>query len=333
MLTAADIDADSLVPNLMDADWRHRLYVTIDAESGSTLPVSQAVYAVAGGAAGSSDDLRALIATLLADDRHDVIGGFLRNPSVPEDLLLELCDAGICIMDLGHLGRPRAVLERLVDRHQYPEAILTLGLDYYRDASVPASAFEAFIERFADHAWLFRTLAGGEPSGDDKLQAYERRVTRHVDAAAHHARYLATSIFRATHFEAFVRESPDPEVLVLLLAADLDDPEVLDVVLELATTHADPHLEAALRSHEARRVARSDDITLPELNRLVTGGDPNVLLLLARNPRTPTAVLDQLAVTNGTELARRIRQAATETLLRRRPRGVDPLASEGLPHE
>jgi hypothetical protein len=113
---------------------------------------------------GSGADLtHALIRQAFqAHRRHadaELIGWLLAHPEAPEDLLLELCDRGEYLDDLGHRTGPPRLLEKLAAQHRYPEAILTLGKGLYTDPAEPAAKLHAFLIEYRDLPWLFESLA------------------------------------------------------------------------------------------------------------------------------------------------------------------------------
>jgi hypothetical protein len=167
-----EIRPETLAAGLLDSGWRAELCAALAAEQGSNLPLNHAFSAAAPAMVTSPDQLRDIVERLLAEGRDELVDELVFHEQMPEDVLLSLCEAGRCVSALGHRGGPRRLLERVIELHGYAEAILTLGLDLYRDASVDAAVFEAFLERHRDHAWLRRTLAGIDPGDDRKRAAY-----------------------------------------------------------------------------------------------------------------------------------------------------------------
>jgi hypothetical protein len=94
------------------------------------------------------------------------------HPEAPEGLLLELCDRGLYLDDLGHRPGPRLLLEKMAAQHRYPEAILTLGKQLYTDPQESATALRQFLTEHRDSDWLFESLAQYDASAADKEQVY-----------------------------------------------------------------------------------------------------------------------------------------------------------------
>jgi hypothetical protein len=92
----------------------------------------------------------------------------LEHPEAPESVLLDFCDRGLFLDDLGHRPGPRRLLERLAAKHRYPEAILTLGKQLYTDPAEPVSALRAFLTEHRDSPWLFTSLAHQEARPPEK---------------------------------------------------------------------------------------------------------------------------------------------------------------------
>ena len=103
-------------------------------EQGPELPLSRAYELAARAALASPADLRRIVEVLAADGLEDGIDAFVPHPDMPEDVLLDLCEQGLCVSELGHRPLPRHVLRRVVELHAYPEAMLS------RSGGVPRAA-------------------------------------------------------------------------------------------------------------------------------------------------------------------------------------------------
>lgn len=127
--------------------------------------------------------IRSAVQQELAAQRHERLAWFGSHPSTPEDVLLELCDLGLCLNELGHRSGPRALLQRLASRHRYPEAVLTLATELYTSPTESAADFEVFANEHADNRWMLETLARLVGSCAKKRGALRTIVARHVDAS------------------------------------------------------------------------------------------------------------------------------------------------------
>ena len=175
-----ELEPNTLLDRLLDPSFRTKLLATIAAEQGSRLPVTNAYERAAAHASGSPDQFRTIIETLFVEDADDeLLRGLAGNSAVPEDLLLRLCEEGRCISELGHRPGPRVLLDRLIELHDYAEAILTVGLQLYRDETVSAEELESFLASHADHEWLLDTLANATPSDPAKAVELDAVLARH----------------------------------------------------------------------------------------------------------------------------------------------------------
>jgi hypothetical protein len=92
----------------------------------------------------------------------------LEHPEAPESVLLDFCERGLYLDDLGHRSGPRRLLERMATKHRYPEAILTLGRQLYTEPAESVSALRAFLAEHRDLPWLFTSLAHQEARPPEK---------------------------------------------------------------------------------------------------------------------------------------------------------------------
>lgn len=127
--------------------------------------------------------IRSAVHQELAARRHDRLAWFGSHPDTPEDVLLELCDLGLCLNELGHRPGPRALLQKLASQHRYPEAILTLASELYTSPTEPMADFEAFASKHADNRWMLETLARLGGSCVEKREALRTIIARDGDAS------------------------------------------------------------------------------------------------------------------------------------------------------
>jgi len=162
--------------------------------------------------------LRNVAHQLLHTGRLDDLPWICTHDSAPDDLLLELCDLGLYLDELGHRSGPRQLLERLADQHHYPEAIITLASNLYLDPNEPTDSFAAFISRHADSGWTLESLARLEPSSAAKADAFLTAVKNHPDAK----RIL--QVVESRRFESEAETATDPTAIERLYATR--DPRV-----------------------------------------------------------------------------------------------------------
>jgi hypothetical protein len=104
------------------------------------------------------------------------------HDSAPENLLLELCDRGMFLDELGHRKGPRRLLERLAEKHCYPEAIITLAVDLYTDANESPESLADFLGHHAECGWMLEMLAVLDPAPAAKADAFLATARNHPDA-------------------------------------------------------------------------------------------------------------------------------------------------------
>jgi hypothetical protein len=103
------------------------------------------------------------------------------QPGTPEATLFWLCDKQEFAAELGHRKGPRKVLEQIVERYGYPEAVLTLGRESYTASVVSDAEFADFLDRHVDDGWLLGTLARLDASSPAKDRALDEIIRRHPD--------------------------------------------------------------------------------------------------------------------------------------------------------
>ncbi|MFO0675274.1 MAG: hypothetical protein U0169_01990 [Polyangiaceae bacterium] len=258
------------------------------------------------------DQLRSLVVVLREEGRDELLEELLFHPDVPEDVLLALCEEGAFLGSLGHRRGPRALLERMAELHAYPEAIVSLGLQLYRNPDSTSAEFEAFTRRHGHDAWMVRSLAESDGSDPVKEAIYEGLLGGFPEATAFHARHLALSPgVSSDRLTAFLDRHDAPDLWVLLLATDFADEARRVLVETRAEKSADrPEVAAALHRVRSSREARSDDLGPERASELLASGDATVLLALAGNPRTPREILESFARAKSVPHARRLRELA-----------------------
>jgi len=166
---------------------------------------------------------------------------------------------------------------------------------------------------------MLRCLAEVDASEPAKDAAYEALLPGFSDPAAYRARHLARSgRFGVERLDAFLELHPDPWLLELLLATELEDPAKRTLVEARAGARADhAELAAALALHRARAQAAAPELSAETARSLFETGDAEVWLVLAENPGTPREILAELAKTRDQTHARHIRGRASVNLKRR----------------
>ena len=98
--------------------------------------------------------------------------GFVPILMLLKTLLLELCDQGRCLDELGHRKGPRRLLEKMAEQHRYPEAIVSLGLTLYTSEQESLVSFAKYLERHKEQSWLLECLARNDASSSEKEQLF-----------------------------------------------------------------------------------------------------------------------------------------------------------------
>ena len=184
-------------------------------------------------------------------------------------------------------------------------------------ASFALAAFAAHAHAHAGHEWMLRCLAEVDPHDDAKEEVYENLLGGSEDAAAVHARHLAhASRCDASRLSRFLTAHTHPRVLVLLLSTEIQDAAKRALVVRFAELRTDSlEIVQALALRRWVDEAAHAELTPGAAEALFAGGAPEVLLALARNPRTPREMLERLGVHGHTRLARSIRTSANATLV------------------
>jgi hypothetical protein len=126
--------------------------------------------------------LRNVAHQFLQAGRSDELSWICAHDFAPEDLLLELCDLGLCFMELGHRSGPRKLLERMADEHHYPEAIITLASKLYLDPDESTDSFAMHLGQHAESGWMFESLVRLEPTSAEKAKVFLSAIRSHPEA-------------------------------------------------------------------------------------------------------------------------------------------------------
>ena len=144
---AARLPLEGLIERLLDDGERARLLGEVRAE----LALANRLADLLPRCAATPAQLRQLVATLPADGADDLdLEGIVFHPAAPDELLLELLDQRRFVTALGHRAGPRELLERMAERHAYPEAITTLALEHYGPDDQPLEVLLAWVRRHRD---------------------------------------------------------------------------------------------------------------------------------------------------------------------------------------
>lgn len=198
--------------------------------------------------------LDAAAASLLRDAvRHEISAGhedcllwFCSHPTMPDDLLLEIFESGLCLDELGHRRGPRPLLEKLANEACYPEAIVTLALQLYTDSSESPEEFSRFVKQHSDHSWMLDSLVRQSASCAEKKSLLEEVIAAHPEAER------LQHQLKVYHWSRQAAHIDDPRVIESLYATD--EPAVW---LALAGNRATPrHLIEQLAGIKDVRLAR-----------------------------------------------------------------------------
>lgn len=185
----------------------------------------------------------------------------IAHPEAPEEWLLELCERGECLDDLGHRLGPRKLLEAMAERHHYPEAILTLGKTLYGNRIEPAERLRTFLNEHRDRNWLFETLARETPDPPEKEQ-----VLREVVAPLP-VRQPVEQLLEGRRQERLAAAATDPREIERLY--QLDQPRIWRALA------ANPHTPRAILQslREVKGVAFSREIRTVAASNLARRGE------------------------------------------------------------
>src|SRR5215207_2862780 len=96
-------------------------------------PITIALRSPRAGGWRAADIISEAIRSVDQGPRHaEELKWFLMHPDTPESVLLDYCERGEYLTELGHRKGPLSLLQRLAELGQR-EAILSLGLAYYED--------------------------------------------------------------------------------------------------------------------------------------------------------------------------------------------------------
>lgn len=182
----------------------------------------------------SRTELRELFTTVLAGEEqdHELLEPLVFHSNMPDDLLIDLCNRGMFISQMGHRRGPRVLLEHIAEQHSYPEAITTLALFHYKDE--PLDKFVAFVEKHKN-CWMlqFNLAYKCEEFDQEKASVIRQLCASQFDR-----------IFERQDLLRFLREAPGPEIFRICLKGDsVVQREMLDVddlpvdILEALASH------------------------------------------------------------------------------------------------
>ena len=170
------ITEDNLIAVLRDPRQRKLLLKAIAREQGTDLPLSNRYAELARTCNATPELLHEVVEELLRfrGRYRRLLCALVFHPNMGEKTLLLLLAKRCCITELGHRAGPRILLERVVARYRYSEAITTLALYHYGTSDYPTEAFAAFLEgHMGDSMLRFNiTRAIGLPL--DKQEAVRR---------------------------------------------------------------------------------------------------------------------------------------------------------------
>lgn len=158
-METAELTQQNFIEFLSNPQERKRLLTALREETGSHLPLINHCWKLAETCKATSEQLRNIAHELMKlkgkrGDYDSLLCLFVRHPTMPEDVLLELLEQNLCICDLGHLGRPLWLLERLAEEEEFSEAITSLALYYYSNENYRTAKFIEFIKKHKDDDML-----------------------------------------------------------------------------------------------------------------------------------------------------------------------------------
>lgn len=171
-----ELTIDNLIEILNDAAQRKRLLKAIQKEQGSHLPLHWRYEEVAVTCRATPDELCHIVKELLQfkSSTDYLLRDLVRHPQMPEEMLMLMCERRRCIDDLGHLPGPQSVLERVVEKYNYSEAITTLALKYYGADDYDTEQFAAFLRKHADVPMLKGTVTRSRKLSPEKWQIVQK---------------------------------------------------------------------------------------------------------------------------------------------------------------
>lgn len=166
----------------------------------------------------SSQQYEQMIVALLScvPTGHHVVEALIPHKTFPVKYLNKFIEDNLFISAIGHLPGPQDVLLKLIDTIPYEEAIIRIGLDYYRDDKISDSKFEEFLHTWIDKEWLFRNLLFIKDYNSQKrsvlLQVIEKTTFAdellELHAALQYERMLSKTDDSEKLKEAFQRKIP-----------------------------------------------------------------------------------------------------------------------------
>ncbi|MBK9249036.1 MAG: hypothetical protein IPM69_13210 [Ignavibacteria bacterium] len=172
----------------------------------------------------SSQQYEQMIVALLScvPTGHHVVEALIPHKSFPINYLNMFIEDDLFISTIGHLPGPQDVLLKLIDTIPYGEAIIRIGLDYYRDDKISDSKFEEFLHSWIDKEWLFRNLLFIQDYDSQKrrvlLQVIEKTTFAvqllELQAALEYERMLSMTDNIEKLKEAFQRKIPKHLIVI-----------------------------------------------------------------------------------------------------------------------
>ena len=167
---------DNLIAVLRDRLQRNLLLKAMAREQGTDLPLSNRYMDLARTCTATHEQLHELVKEMLRfrGRYRRLLCALVFHPNMAEKTLLLLLAKRCCITELGHRPGPRILLERVVARYRYSEAITTLALYHYGTSDYPTEAFAAFLEEHMGDSMLRSNITRATALPLDKQEAVRR---------------------------------------------------------------------------------------------------------------------------------------------------------------
>jgi hypothetical protein len=143
-----------------DPAHRAALLAALEAETGTRLPLHDAVARAAEACVATPDELAEMVELLLPEEAgYHVLDSLVFHPDMPERCLFRLLDAGLCTCSLGHRRGPEELLLRVAAEHpEVGEAVPTLALCHYGPDPQRGDRFLEFVREHLHDDWLRKSL-------------------------------------------------------------------------------------------------------------------------------------------------------------------------------
>lgn len=234
------ITADAILQVLHDLEGRERLRHLLNAEGTE---FQNQYWKACTECRPEPSELRKVFYFVLSSDQsqdHELLGPLIFNENMPEDLLMELCEQGKFISQLGHRRGPKRLLERIAEKYNYDEAITSLALYYYKNQSF--EEFVDFVQKYK-HCWMLQfNLAYKCSEFDPNKASFIRRT-----GASQFDR-----IFQRQDMLRLLRDAPSPEAYRICLKGDAEVQHELCLLENLP-----PDILRALASNGKTRAIRN----------------------------------------------------------------------------